>query len=189
MLGEPSARAAAKLMDAALFTFLGLLVLVAAAFIFGFEEDAGTATPQQSGDNAVGTTSDMTPGGVRFVFVGGGIVALAALANEVGWATRTGQSLGRRRLGLHVLDAATLQPVSRPRLALRFVVAAAPIAIGGLVAFTWFGTWLGILGVLLTAGAVLAVPGLAFFRDDKRGLHDLVAGTVSVEARHSAPVA
>jgi uncharacterized RDD family membrane protein YckC len=191
MPAEPFARAVAKLIDFGIFAGLSLPILAAAALIFGFKEDTEvrTSAEQIARDRAGITHSqDLTTGGAIFAGIGVGIVFLAYVANEAGVESRSGQSIGRRRLGIHVLDARSFAPASWRRRILRFVIGAGPVALCALVAIAGFGTWLGLLGMFLTVGAILAVPGLAFFRDDKRGLHDLATGTRAVHPRHGADV-
>lgn len=186
---EPLARAAAKLIDVGIFVPIVLLVLGLAALLFGFKGDTEPLTMEERlRGQRVNEVRELTRGGAIFAQVGVGVVALAFLAHEAGMASRSRQSFGRRKLGIYVVDVPAGKKVSPLRMIARYLAGALPVGACLLLAIAGFGSWVGSLGTLLVVGALLAVPGLAFFRDDKRGLHDLMLGTAAVQSRHGEPV-
>lgn len=90
------------------------------------------------------------------------IVVLYEVVDSV-WIRGT---LGKRMLGLRVVDAADLGRIGLATSALRAVVLLGPLAI------PYVGGWIS-----------LAVALSSTILPDRRGLHDLAAGTVVVEQR------
>lgn len=97
-----------------------------------------------------------------------GIAVILTTAYLVGGVALTGRTLGKRALGLRVVDVATGELPSPKAALLRWVVPAAPALVGWVSPeIASYTTWFSFVVYL----PVLKGP-------QHRGIHDLVAGTI-----------
>lgn len=115
-----------------------------------------------------------------------GLVYFAVPESSIG----SGQSLGKRILGLRVVNAEG-NPLSVEDSALRYMVFAVPWLLNGLAlpisSTPWIVTFLISVAVFGLGSATLYL--LVFNRSTRQGLHDLATKSYVVEASQDGPVA
>jgi uncharacterized RDD family membrane protein YckC len=119
---------------------------------------------------------------IAYVAAGPVLVLLAWTAHEAGFGSRTGQTIGKRLMGAHVLDVCTALPPSRAKMAGRFLAWAAPCLALALLALFVRGP-LGTLFSFLSL-VPLAIGGSLVWSPGARGWHDRWFGTAVVVPRH-----
>jgi uncharacterized RDD family membrane protein YckC len=163
-VGDLGDRAWARVIDTwiagALFAALAVVsVIVASPFVTDFADPG-------PGERVLLRT-------MGFVAYGAWLFALAA------WEVLSGgRTLGKRRSGLFIVDWMTRRPATRRQLAKRFAVLVLPPALALFVPLA-----LNFSLASLVTFATLLIPAWAFRDNDRRGLHDHVAGTVVVTPR------
>ena len=170
-LAEPMERLTARLVDIVVWLVLAVATDIVATSIDArvFPDDRSAAS-----QDGFGVAEELHP------ITGWSAMAVLTVAMcvyEVPATARTGQHFAKRRMRLRVVGPGG-QPPGRRRALVRLAVLVVPSAVAlGLFMMSFGSTsGLGFAAMALQALA-LGIPGAAFLRDDKRGLHDLAAGT------------
>jgi len=113
------------------------------------------------------------------------IFAVLYFTQGTGWSFLPGRTLGQRLLGLTVVDLrgqALAYPRALPRALLRYIPLA--IILGSLgigdVQFTGPLSIINVVAVWIVFFVLIALLVTAIFHPQKRGIHDLLAGTLCV---------
>lgn len=133
-------------------------------------------------DDAIYGREDTEAWELAYVAAGPVLVLLAWTAYEAGFGSRTGQTIGKRLMGAHVVDVRTALRPSRARMAGRFLCWAAPcLALALLSLFVG-----GPLGTLFSFISLipLAIGGSLTRSPVVRGWHDRWFGTAVIVPRH-----
>lgn len=172
MLAEPMERLTARLVDAVVWfvagTFFSSIAAVASQLFFGGSKTDGY------GNEII----EVSPAAAWAAFVA---MLVALFLYEAPATARTGAHFAKRRWNLIVVGPDGGPPGFR-RAALRWAAFWLPLTGSMLFFGLTFGGDYGFVALAFEAAA-LAMPALAFVREDKRNVADLIAGTRVLAAR------
>jgi uncharacterized RDD family membrane protein YckC len=170
MLAEPMERLAARLIDVVVWLGIAVIASAVSYTVFG-----RTDTHEAGSGIGVQTISPVT---AWLAFLG---MLGTLFLYEVPATARTGGHFSKRRFQLSVAGPDGGAP-SFGRPTVRWLVLWLPPTAALLFFTATIGTSLGLVALAAEAAAV-ALPAIAFLRDDKRGVHDLLAGTSVLTTR------
>lgn len=118
-----------------------------------------------------------------YIAIRGSLPFLLLVVGEFLMPSLNGQTIGRRFTRLYLRDSQTGGRVAFPRILLRFAVGYGPTMLLFSLSGVFFATWAGFACFALSLLALASIPGQVFFRDDHRGLHDVIAKTTVLTPR------
>ena len=193
-LAPPGRRFVARLLDFLIYLavpaglLIGLWMLLGNLVLHRTEDSIESIVESDhAGEAVVRTSNTLIESAFAWVFmigvavIGIVIIIVVHIVSEVATPKRTGQTSGKKWMGLRLVADNPTAPLRTGQLLGRWAVLhVAPFAV---------------MGVMLPAGATiarfLAVVGLAalaapiWFTTDRRGLHDRLVGTKVIDVRES----
>lgn len=184
MPAAPLDRLVARLIDigilAGVWIVIGSLLIALGALVFDW------VAFDKSGSRYINIPDWGRASGLEriYIAVGGSLPFALAFLSELLLPSITGQTFGRRFTDLYLRDSRTDGHVRFPRILVRFVAGYVPAIVFFGLSGVFFATWLGFGCFILSLLSLAFIPGLAFLRDDHRGLHDVIARTAVFTPRH-----
>lgn len=177
MLAPASDRVMARIIDGVLaFVVFAIVGYAASALTFAID---GPAEADPYNPARVLPTEHTTEIGWAAMAVFGALLLL----NEVVLVARSGSSLGKRRLGMRVVDAETHAPATLRQAAIRFAVWVVPLLAALLVWSLNQQSMLGMFAVIVGLAVVTVIPSSLVRQPSVQGLHDRIAGTAVIVPR------